>query len=69
MNTVPSSFAVFRAVGVVLWLIVTAVSLAVVLESPGDHVELALFLALIWIVLIALGAFSYLTEHRSRPPG
>jgi membrane protein DedA with SNARE-associated domain len=64
----PRSYLLFVWVGVALWLVVTVASVVVVIQSPGEHVELAVTLALIWVLLLGLAAFSRLTERTGHGP-
>lgn len=63
----PRSLPIFVWVGVVLWLVVTVASLTAVIQSPADHVGLAVFLVLIWLLLFGLAAMTRLTEWIGKP--
>ncbi len=54
---------VFIVVGTALWLIVTGVVLVEVVETPGEHGDLALGLLAIWVLLLVLALGSRVTER------
>ena len=68
MDVQPRSFLIFLVGGVVAWILVTAAVLVEVIQSPAEHLELALGILLIWVVLVIFAAFSRVTEYRGRRP-
>lgn len=63
LNMKPRWVKLFVWVGVVLWLVVTAAALALVIQSPREHLDLALGVFLIWVVLVVFAAFARVTEY------
>ncbi len=63
MNIKPVKVPIFIVIGVILWLAVTVAMIGVVLQSPAEHVDLAIGLVLIWILLLVFAAASRLTER------
>ena len=64
----PSSAAILVVVGVAAWTVVTAAALIEVVQAPAEHLDLALGILLIWVVLIVFAAFSRVTEAIGRGP-
>ena len=66
MNMRPRSLPIFVVVGAVVWILVTVAVLIDVIQSPGEHVDLAIGVFLLWVAILVLVAMGRLTEHIDR---